>query len=220
MESFGPQYCETFIGGGVFPIELVNTLTSLIPAFFGVALVAWLVSRGRRDLDVYALALLLLCTGVGSALWHGFRSPMALALDVMPGMMYFLVLLYVWPSVLKGKWYAYGSLVLFVILEAFISIVFRLFFPDARAWPLFFVAAVMGAVLTLWTHQKDKKAGVIAFWMMASAIGAAFARTYDLAACSTLPIGTHFVWHMLLGVAGFLGVMLVYRLKGSMRAQN
>lgn len=213
MESLGPQYCETFISGGGFPLEIVNTLTSLVPLFLGLGLLVWLSRHRSKDFVPYMLAALLMCTGVGSVLWHGFRTPLALTLDVLPGMLYFLTLLFVWTTALTNRWYGYGSVALLFLIQWLVGVVLTHYFPHAQAWPLFFVALGMGGVLTLWTIRSNAAAGNIAGWMMLAAMGAAIARTYDLSVCTTLPIGTHFLWHILLAVAGFLGVILIIKLK-------
>ena len=38
-------------------------------------------------------------------------------------------------------------------------------------------------------------------------------RSIDLMTCSIIPFGTHFIWHILLSLAAYLGIVMLLRLK-------
>lgn len=217
MNSFGPQYCETALGGGVFPVELINTFTSLIPTFFGLGVLIWLIYFKHKDFVPYVLASLLFLTGVGSTLWHGFRTPLALALDVLPGLFFFFTLLFVWPATLKNRWYGYFTIILAFSLQWVVGLVLNSLGGGFRVWPIFFVAIGIGIVLVFLTRSVNKKAGAISGMMLLSAMLAAAARTYDPAVCSTFPAGSHFAWHILLGLSGLLAILLMVELRKNVR---
>ena len=45
--------------------------------------------------------------------------------------------------------------------------------------------------------------------MMGCAIVAASLRTLDLSVCEAIPVGTHFFWHIFLGMAAYAGVRMM-----------
>jgi hypothetical protein len=48
---------------------------------------------------------------------------------------------------------------------------------------------------------------------LACGLIAAGARSADLPLCPVIPFGTHFLWHMLLSLAAYLGIATLLRLK-------
>jgi len=38
-------------------------------------------------------------------------------------------------------------------------------------------------------------------------------RSIDLMMCGIIPFGTHFIWHILLSLAAYLGIVMLLRLK-------
>ncbi len=207
MDGVGPTYCETLIvSSGSFPIEFVNTYTSFIPFLFGVAAMVWLVMRRERRVDLWMLAVLTSLTGLGSAWWHGSRTAVALAGDVFPGLFYFLLFLYLWPAYLFGKWR--GALVFLGFFATVFLLVRLLPFGERNGPPqgLFMTTFIFACGLLYATYRKH---GRVVWWgiaMIGSALTAAFFRTIDLETCDMLPFGTHFLWHIFLGGAAYLGV--------------
>jgi hypothetical protein len=48
---------------------------------------------------------------------------------------------------------------------------------------------------------------------LTSALTGLFFRSVDLAVCSYVPFGTHFLWHALLSGAGFIGVVGMLKMR-------
>lgn len=196
-------YCER-LGPGYWA-EPVNAVTNL--AFLVAAAVMWGRSSGLGRLMCVVLAVI----GVGSWLFHTHANRLTGLMDVLPILAF--ILLYVFAASrdmlgLKG-WQA-GLCVL-------------AFFPYAAATvPLWGMVPGLGAsagyapvpVLILFyawllrRRQPDTARGLAvgAGILIASLL----ARTLDAPLCAALPLGTHFLWHVLNAV--MLGWMIeVYR---------
>lgn len=204
-----PYYCETALNAiGSFPAEPVNSLTSLVPAVIG-ALALWQLWReGWGGRIALLLAGLTLLTGLGSTAWHALRTPLALTLDTAPGVLYFLVVVLAWPAML-------GSRKLSAIVPAGLVAVAVLMPRDDR---LLFIAAIVLALLAtavlllVLTWQRCRPAFPPALAMVGAAAMALGFRSLDLQACDTIPIGTHFLWHIFLGLAAYAGIRMAVAL--------
>lgn len=216
MPDVGPTYCETLIAAfpGSFPIEPVNAFTSLIPAAFGV--VAFIMLYRRKELSVATgiLILFLIAVGVGSTLWHGLRTPLTLSLDVIPGLLYFVALVFFWPTYLYNRWAGYITILTLFLLIFVSSTVLPSGFGRGPFIGLFFSVALVGAIICYLTYKKHgTPLLLLGAGALLSAVLAALFRTIDLSTCGIIPIGTHFLWHTFLGLAAFLGIMLIAKLE-------
>lgn len=211
MEYTGPIYCETFLhASGVFPFEPVNTWTSLIPVLFGLLALWWLYRQPRVDYLAYVLAGLAVMTGVGSVLWHGLRTELTLTFDVLPGLMYFLLITLLWPQrLLLSQWWGFATVAALLTLTIGLSYLLPDANPNGPPIILFFTTAALAFSLLAVTFSRNRTAFWWATGMLVAALMAATARTIDLSFCDTLPFGTHFIWHCCLGFAAYAGVRLV-----------
>lgn len=193
-------YCERL--GPEFWAEPVNAITNL--AFVVAALILWPRVHGLGRV----LTLVLGVIGFGSFLFHTFAQPWAGVADVLPIIGF--VLIYVFAANRDfwnlSPWRAFG--------------VTLLFFPYAAATvPLFGLIPGLGGssayapvplLILIYAFLLRNRAPVTARGL---AIGAGLlvlslaARTLDEPLCNALPIGTHFLWHLL--NAAMLGWMIV-----------
>ncbi len=233
--SLGPIYCETpslFTG---FPAEPVNTWSNLIIIAFGVASFIMIrrhiarlahedeamqhsddISAQKRNKEssayaLYALALLLLMTGFGSFLWHGLRETWALALDTLPGVLTFLSFTYLW----SRKAFSRRTAIDLIALLFIVPLAAFLWFDFSLSWSIGFtilMIVIPAFILIVKTMRIERNAGVLSAIMIGTALTAATARFSDIALCDALPLGTHFVWHILLSGAAFLGIIVLIRL--------
>ncbi|NBD73870.1 hypothetical protein GVX82_02405 [Patescibacteria group bacterium] len=214
MHEVGPLYCETPLSvPAAFPVELINTVTSLVPSLFGVLAIVWLWRVGSRRPELYTLGVLAVATGVGSALWHGLRTPLSLALDVFPGVLYFLLFTFLWTHRLGGYRLAVAVPLLLATLVIGLFWLEPSFAPEGPPLAFFVGTALVSFGLIALTYRRDRRAGHLATLMIAAALLAAGFRTIDLATCGLIPFGTHFLWHVFLGAAVYLGVRLLATLK-------
>lgn len=213
MPPVGPIYCETPLAAFSFPAEPINFYTNAFIVAFG--LIALLYAyRNRVTHDLWVLAGLLTATGVGSFLWHGFRTPLTLTLDVMPGLFFLFVFVYAWARRLWGTRGAGLFFASFLVLT-FPAAYLVSFLVPISGPPLGVVVAVIVAGLYL-VHTTERLYGsVLARLGLASILAAltAFAfRSVDLAVCAYIPFGTHFLWHLFLSGGAFLGFYLLLKI--------
>jgi len=76
------------------------------------------------------------------------------------------------------------------------------------------VIAVTGLGMVAATGRKfSAHEARLGLAVMFCAIAAAVCRSIDLLACSVIPIGTHFLWHILLSAAAYMGIVLLLRMR-------
>ena len=187
--------------------EPINAVTNA--AFLVAALVMWRRTSGLPL--ARALCVVLALIGLGSYLFHTHAQVWSAIADTSPIAAF--ILLYVFAANRHffhlPLWPALGATALFVpyvlvTYPVFSSLPF--FEVSAGYWPVPLLIAIYAVLLR-------KRAPVTAQGL---AIGAGVLvvslgfRSIDMAVCDNLPIGTHFLWHILNGV--MLGWMIeVYR---------
>lgn len=215
-----PYYCETALNAiGSFPAEPVNTITSLVPALIG-ALALWQICRqGRPGLAAAGpvaalLALLTLLTGLGSTAWHALRTPLTLTLDAAPGVIYFLVIVLTWPWLLRRAWLGPAILIGLAVIAMAMPRDDRLLSVAVAV-----LAIVAAAALLLGLTWRDARPALRPALAMVGCAALALAfRSLDRSACATIPVGSHFLWHIFLGFAAYAGVRMNARLWQARRA--
>lgn len=210
--TFGPVYCETALQWFSFPAEPINFITNAVIVILGLLAFVY-ARRSRAGADVWALALLLVLTGIGSFLWHGFRTPLTLAFDVIPGLLFLFLFVYAWA---RRVWSVRAGA---AFLGAFVGGTFALswltqLLVPFRGPPVGVVVAVIGAASYLIYKVRARGGAVttLAVMTLVYALIAYFFRSIDLYTCDYLIIGTHFLWHIMLSTAAFYGILLVIEL--------
>ncbi len=222
MHGSLPLYCETALNtAGHFPYEPINAITSFAPVAFGILALFFLRRHRHRNVVAYALAILAILTGLGSVAWHALRTETALAVDVFPGLAYFALAVFYWGYHVRGR-----HLLASLLLVALALVV--LLPPSSRLEGQILTIsalAVVAAGLLIATWVKRREAFPPAAWMVGAAVLAAGLRTLDLSVCHIAPVGTHFFWHIFLGLAAYMGVRLAVllpkrSLDGQMQARR
>lgn len=203
------SYCERLDPS--YWAEPVNAVTNL--AFIIAAMIMW--RRSGDDRLAQLLCVVLFAIGIGSYLFHTHAQTWAAIADVAPILLYILVYIYAINRVgwgLRPVW-ALGVTVLF--------------FPYAALTvPLFQMASWLGSsagyapvalLILIYAVLLRNRAPKLARGM---AIGAAILivsltfRTLDLPLCPQIPLGTHFMWHLLNGL--MLGWMIAVYLRATL----
>ena len=185
MTDYVDGYCER-VAPGLWG-EPLNSLSNL--AFLLAAVLMWRLAAGNRTGRL--LAALIGLVFVASTVFH----------------------------LVATRWAAVGdSVAILAFVLVYVVLFARMFLPWRFAWlaaPAFlaltvgtallggglYLAAVIGlfAIAALLAFLRD------GFWVHYALAGAVFAlslslRSIDLDVCGDLPVGTHFLWHLLNGV--------------------
>lgn len=193
-------YCERL--GPAFWAEPINAVSN--GAFLLAAVIMWM--RAPEPV-CRVLCAVLAAIGVGSFLFHTHATVWAMIADVAPIGLF--ILCYIWAAHryfwnLSPVWAGVTALG-FVPFAAVLTPLFGalpFFEVSAGYWPVALLIAIEAWLLR-------KRLPPVALGM---AIGAAVlamsltARSLDMAVCASVPVGTHFVWHLLNGL--MLGWMI------------
>jgi len=213
MERFGPLYCETpETITGIFPVEPANAISSGVIVLFGIAALFLVMRREPRSTTLYVACALLMLNGAGSILWHGLRTRWALVLDFLPALIFLLIVAFLWARRVAPLWQAMTAIVAVIAAPALLRLLDLDMAPPVRLG----TAALAIVVLALWLIWRSYAASAAAALTGGGALLAAIAaltfRSVDAMACGTVPMGTHFMWHILLSTAAFLCMLTVVTL--------
>ncbi|GAA4428162.1 ceramidase domain-containing protein [Actinokineospora soli] len=183
-------YCERT--GPDFWSEPVNALTNV--AFLIAAVLAYrhLLRQQSRPPTLVALVVLLIAIGLGSFTFHTVATRWAAVLDTTPILLFMLVYVVSFARHFMGAPWRWAWVAAPVFIGFSIGVNTLVDFGG-------YVPALLGMVVL---------AGITAFRRMYTytrwylGIAALFAvsltlRTVDLGVCGWLPVGTHFLWHVL-----------------------
>jgi len=221
MSPHGPIYCETG-HPWLYMAEPVNTITN---AFIILAAIfAYYRVRNARigfPMDLSVLLILLAVTGIGSFLWHGLRTMWALQLDWIPGVLFLLAISGFWMRMLFGGIAGvFGAIAMFAAAVGSV-ILWRHYVGIPPGMPMnfafipaFVTIAVIGAGMVIFTNRKyGATAAQMGAVVLLCGVAAAVFRSIDPLTCATIPFGTHFLWHILLSAAAYLGIAMLVRMK-------
>ncbi|QDT03026.1 Ceramidase [Rubripirellula lacrimiformis] len=188
-------YCER-CSDGVWaePINAISNVSFLIAAWL-----AYRYARRHAQLDrsIRIMIGLAGAIAIGSALFHTFATRWAQALDVLPIFAFQIGFLWLYLRNVAGlcwqRCFAACSLLIVTTLLAAM-------FPQFINGSLMYVPAYLSlAGLTLLHHWHDRPAGRWMFGTLAGLTIALIFRTIDIAVCAMMPLGTHFLWHLING---------------------
>ena len=192
-------YCER-LGPGYWA-EPLNAVTNA--AFLIAAAVMW-----RRTAGVplgRALCVILAAIGVGSYLWHTHGQVWAVILDSGSIAVFSLVFLFAANRDFLGlrPWAALGLTLLYFPFTALTGALFGalpFFAISAEYWGLPLLMAVYAVVL-----RRSHPATAKGLWAAAALLCLSLTfRSLDTPLCPLLPVGTHFLWHLLNGLVLYL----------------
>lgn len=194
-------YCER-LGPGLWA-EPLNFLSNA--AFLVAAIWCWRRANGLAL--PRALSVILFAIGIGSGLFHSVATFWAMLADVIPIGIFILAYVHAanrvfwrWPA-----WAAALGAVAFVPWAMALTPVFAalpFFAVSAFYWPVPLLIAIYAALL--WRRWPMAGRG-LALGAGLLCLSLAF-RSIDETLCARLPIGTHFMWHIL--NAAMLGLMI------------
>lgn len=186
-------YCERV--GPAFWAEPVNALTNV--AFLIAAWAAFVLWRreGRGDPAILALIVVATAVGLGSFAFHTLATRGAMLLDVGPiGIFIYGYFLLAIRRFLKAPWpIALALLVGFIVLSmGLASVVPRTTLNGAAGY-----LPALAALVVLGLMMRERPAGRAMLLAAGLFTASLILRIVDLDVCGTLPVGTHFLWHIL-----------------------
>ena len=195
-------YCER-VGMGLLaePLNAVSNTSFLLAAW-----AAWVLARrvGALSAGVRVLIAMAASVGVGSILWHTYPTMLTLILDIVPILIFIVWFIWLYTQNVVGM----RPLFAVASVGAFLAATF-LAFPLAgvlHGAPVYTPGLVVTLVLGVF-HARERR--VARFALLAAAgvyVAALFFRTIDNEVCPVLPIGTHFLWHVLIGLVTYLAM--------------
>ncbi len=230
MPDWGPVYTETppnpFSPDAPSVAEPWNTVT----ATFFVFIALWFVWRVRgryQDFPFLTACMPILLTGaIGGVLFHGTRTRVTyFLLDVVPisllGLAGSLFMAYrLWG---RGSWKYFlpGICVFYVTVN---RVLFRAIGPVDMQWSVnlsyasLALVVLFPIVLVLWRtrfrHGGWVVAGVVSFAI------AWFFRLVDREIGTTLPMGSHWLWHTFGAISTTLVIQFFYKVEGDSAASR
>ena len=186
-------YCERT--GAAFWAEPVNALTNV--AFLIAAFAAWWTFRRKGGTDIFVLVLIALAAlvGFGSFAFHTLATRGAMWLDVIPIALfvhaYLLFALIRFVGLRIDM--AIGTVAGFLVASRALSSALPAGFINGSAEYLPALVALI-AVGFLARVPRDRWTLQLAAGVFAISLGF---RSIDLAICREIPLGTHFIWHLL-----------------------
>src|SRR4028119_432417 len=195
-------YCER-VGMGLFaePLNAVSNVSFLLAAW-----AAWVLARrtGALSAGVRALIAIGASVGIGSILWHTYPTMPTLILDSVPILVFIMWYIWLYARNVVGMRppFAVASAAAF-LLATLLALPFSGVLHGAFVYtPGLIVTLVLGLF-----HARGRR--VARFTLLAAAgvyLAALFFRTIANQGCPVLPIGTHFLWHVLIGLVTYLAM--------------
>ena len=208
MEEQIFAYCERTAAG--FWAEPVNAITNA--AFLISAAIMATRLRGAQLTLAWALVTVLAAIGVGSFQWHTFATRWAALTDVIPILVFILIYLFAATRDFLGLRWPWAALAVALFLPYAIAVASGLSWlvPGIGGNAAYASVALLILAYGLWLlprHPATARGLLIGAGILA--VSLTF-RALDRPLCDVLPIGTHFLWHLL--NATMLGWMIeVYR---------
>lgn len=197
--SYLDGYCERAGLPGLMaePVDVISNLGFILAAWFALKAFrkqGWTLKDGW---DLALLTLLLFGIGIGSGLWHGFAERWAMLWDVIPILLFInLYLLSFFLRVLRLKRpMVIGCWLLFQAA----NLASEALLPRGLLNGSIMYVPTWGtlALIVLYLKYKHHPATRnVAITLGIFTLSLLF-RTVDMAICPIVPLGTHFLWHIL-----------------------
>lgn len=197
-------YCERT--SDALDAEPLNALTNI-----GMLIAAWGAARLQRrypNRDAAALITAMIAAivagGVGAFLFHTTATVWAVVLDVLPFLVFMLLVLWLTLT----RFFAWSPLSAAAALAAFVAVIVgggtlvpRGFLPAGAYYLLPLAVLAVVAVILALRRSPAGPSYLAATFVFAAAFAA---RELDGPLCGAIPSGTHFLWHLLAALLAFI----------------
>jgi len=202
VEAYMDAYCERTAPGLLN--EPLNAITNA--SFLIAAWAAYLLARrlGRLSAGIQLLIGLAASVGIGSILFHTVPNGWTLILDIVP-----ILLFLVWFFWLYLRTVARTPTpVVLAAIAAFLAAsASAQIFGTVLHGALYYTPGLIFVLVLGVFHARERAEGRYLLLATAGAYALALVfRTIDQEVCPAFPIGTHFLWHSLIGLAAYLAM--------------
>ena len=203
IEQLQTPYCER-IGAGPLD-EPLNAISNL--AFAVAAILAAVHIHKRQVVGLFPRILpwSIGAVAVASTIYHTLRSPLTFVVDALSLSIFMVVAIFfvlrkitartISAILLGTAFLSVEGVALFCVPEGFLN------GSTPHVIALVFVVLLMGLISRRHESLARQVVPIAAFYAVAIVC-----RTIDMAICSWLPIGTHFLWHVAGAIAAFLTI--------------
>ncbi len=198
-QGFIDMYCER-TGPGFWdePLNAVTNLAFLVSAILLARMLSRSAAPTRHDPANWVLVVLVFLIGIGIALFHTLATQWAMLSDVIPITIFIL-------------FYAYLALRRFVqtgpwlgLLGVAVALAVALGIPALTGFGGGSYGAALLFMIGVGLYLRRHPAGDVLLVAAGVFAVSLLLRTVDGPLCERLPIGTHFLWHLLNAVVLYL----------------
>ena len=204
-----PEYCENVTG--FWLAQPLNAITNLAYTVGGFYLYAYVKKNNLNRTLGIVLSGLMIILGIGSTAWHSHKSVLTMLSDEIPIYLFIVLVIYylVQSLVKKSK--------ITTLAMASIAVLYYLIFtylPGAENFDGSFKYAFVLVLFLILNFLVVKKLGTeYNFFIPLGIFAAGIAlRVADLPICQAFPVGTHFLWHILVAIAMYFGSKVILRI--------
>jgi hypothetical protein len=206
------HYCER--NEDLFWAEPLNATTNLIFILAAVLLSRRLCRLGEplnEVWDIWLLTLLLSAIGLGSFLWHTLATPWAEMIDVVPIGLFST--LFIFSFLIRILHFSLPGILFWIILFHGLNLALLISLPNnLMNGSIFYLPILIGIWMIVsyskFTHLNCSNRLIVAASVFTLSLTF---RTIDQSICEIWPYGTHFLWHLLNGIALFLVMSVLVR---------
>ncbi|MGJ8692159.1 MAG: ceramidase domain-containing protein [Thalassotalea sp.] len=186
------NYCERIDAS--FWSEPLNAITNFGFVIAGLFAIYYLSTAKNKKFHLWLLAINMICIGIGSFLFHTFATPWSEAVDKIP--IYLFQVIFLWCycqyALSLKSLTTIGFFVIYVVLTLLTKQI-----PFNINGSEMYLPTIISLLTFGFAYQyKNKKYDYVIMTAGILFILSLTFRTIDDAICSSLPIGTHFLWHL------------------------
>ncbi|TWU54524.1 Ceramidase [Rubripirellula tenax] len=198
-------YCERC--SDAFWAEPLNAISNV--SFLIAAGMAYRLARRESRLSgpVVAMVVMAGLVGLGSFAFHTFATRATQVLDILP--IFSFQLYFLWLYLRRLLNWNRGATAATSVVFLCANFAMLTLPPWLNGSLLYAPTYVLLAAMTV-HHLVTRLAATR--WMVSLLIGLSLSlccRTIDMAVCESLPIGTHFLWHLINGFVIYASIMVV-----------
>ena len=209
MDWFHPlnNYCERQLAG--FWGEPVNTLTNLI--FIALGLILALKTKANRFCFYFSLQIIAI--GIASSIFHTFANNLGAFLDIASIIVFGMTYIFAVNLCFLNVSYFLSFLIAMLLVPFSFAVSFLTMVSlgelNGSSWYISFV--ILFLIYAFLLRRICSDFSRVLLYSTAFFVLSIIFRSIDHAFCNIIPVGTHFIWHIMNGILLSLLVWSFYR---------